>query len=182
MKTLKEKISRIPVPGYARRHKGYPNPLLKREVDARIERLRGTATIDALDHIRAADPDIRFSPATVHGPGSGIRLIDRGGVLYMVSRAFAELNSPDAPGCGLQLVVGGDYDQVGVLYTAGIDASGREEAFARTAYLIELGMPCDCLAVVPAYLQPHTPVKSPRNMHLLAQYGADLDRAWKFHE
>lgn len=35
MNTLEEKIARIPVPGYARRHDGYPNPLLKREVDAR---------------------------------------------------------------------------------------------------------------------------------------------------
>lgn len=39
MNTLEEKIARIPVPGYARHHDGYPNPLLKREVDTRIERL-----------------------------------------------------------------------------------------------------------------------------------------------
>lgn len=182
MNTLEEKIARIPVLGYARRHDGYPNPLLKREVDARIERLFGTSTMTALDYIRAADPDIRFSPATVHVHGLGIRLIERGGVLYMVSKAFAELNGSNVPGCGLQLIVGGDYDQVGILYTAGIDASGPEEAFARTAYLVELGVPCDPLAVVPAYLQPHMPVKSPRNMYLLSKYGADLERVWKFHE
>ena len=87
MNTLEEKIARIPVPGYARRHDGYPNPLLKREVDARIECLFGTSTMTALDYIRAADPDIRFLPATVHVHGLGIRLIERGGVLYMVSKA-----------------------------------------------------------------------------------------------
>lgn len=108
----------------------------------------------ALDHIRAADPNIRFLPATAHVRGLGIRLVERGGVLYMVSKAFAELNGSNTPGCGLQLIVGGDYDQVGILYTAGIDASGPEEALARTAYLVEFGVPCDRLAVVPPTSSP----------------------------